>query len=108
MPPVKRTFLDPVTSDVPTLLLSGERDPVTPPVSAERAARTLKNSLSVVVPDGGHGSSGIEGAMECTDSLMSRFIETGTVKGLDTSCLAHMWRPDFVLSIEPELTRKGT
>jgi len=101
--PVDRKFLDPVVSDVPTLLLSGERDPVTPPVSAERAARTLENSLSVVVPDGGHGSFGVEGAMECTDGLMARLIETGTVKGLDTSCLARTKRPEFALRWDPEV-----
>jgi pimeloyl-ACP methyl ester carboxylesterase len=103
VPPVDRKFLNPVVSGVPTLLLSGERDPVTPPVSAERAARTLKNSLSVVVPDGGHGYFGVEGAMECTDGLIVRFIETGTVKGLDTSCLGRTKRPDFALRWDPEV-----
>lgn len=101
--PVDRKFLDPVVSDVPTLLFSGERDPVTPPSGAERAARTLKNSLSVVVPDGGHGYFGVEGAMECFDSLVVRFIEAGTVKGLDTSCLARTKRPDFALKWDPDV-----
>jgi pimeloyl-ACP methyl ester carboxylesterase len=101
--PVDRKFLDPVVSGVPTLLLSGERDPVTPPVSAERAARTLKNSLAVVVPDGGHGYFGVEGAMECVDSLMTRFIEAGTVKGLDASCLARTKRPEFALKWDPDV-----
>jgi pimeloyl-ACP methyl ester carboxylesterase len=101
--PVDRKFLDPVVSDVPTLLFSGERDPVTPPSGAERAARTLKNSLSVVVPDGGHGYFGVEGAMECFDSLVVRFIEAGTVKGLDTSCLARTKRPEFALKWDPDV-----
>jgi pimeloyl-ACP methyl ester carboxylesterase len=103
VPPADRKFLDPVVSDVPTLLFSGERDPVTPPVSAERAARTLKNSLAVVVPDGGHGYMGIEGAMECFNSLVVRFIEAGAVKGLDTSCLTRTKRPEFVLRWDPEV-----
>lgn len=103
VPPVDRKFMDPVVSGVPTLLISGERDPVTPPVSAERAARTLKNSLSIVVPDGGHGYFGIEGAIECVDSLMVRFIEAGTVKGLDTSCLGRGKRPEFALRWDPEV-----
>jgi pimeloyl-ACP methyl ester carboxylesterase len=103
VPPVDRKFLEPVVSDVPTLLISGERDPVTPPGNAERTARTLANSLSVIVPDAGHGYQGIEGAIECTDGLMERFIEAGTVKGLDTSCLARTKRPEFVLKHEPEV-----
>lgn len=104
VPPVDRAFLDPVVSDVPTLLLSGERDPVTPPGNAERAARTLKNSLHVVTPDAGHGSYGIEGALECADGLMIRFIETGTVRGLDTSCLSRLKRPAFALRRDSEVT----
>jgi len=101
--PVGREFLEPVASDVPTLLLSGERDPVTPPVNAERAARTLKNSLHVVVPDAGHGYAGIEGAAECVSGLNVRFIESGTVKGLDTSCVARTRRMAFVLKRDREV-----
>jgi pimeloyl-ACP methyl ester carboxylesterase len=104
VPPVDRSFLDPVVSDVPTLLLSGERDPVTPPGNAERTARTLKNSLHVVTPDAGHGSYGIEGALECVDGLMIRFIEAGRVQGLDTSCLSGLRRPAFALRRDPEVT----
>jgi pimeloyl-ACP methyl ester carboxylesterase len=103
VPPVSREFLDPVTSDVPTLLISGERDPVTPAAHAERAARTLKNSLHVVVPDGGHGFTGIQGANECVNNLMVRFVETGTLQGLDTSCMARTKRPDFVLRRDPDV-----
>ena len=103
VPPVDRAFLDPVVSDVPALLLSGERDPVTPPGNAERVARTLENSLHVVMPDGAHGSFGIEGAMDCETHLMAQLIETGTVKGLDTSCVARTKRPEFVLKHEPDV-----
>lgn len=96
VPPVGREFLEPVTSDVPVLLISGERDPVTPPGNAERAARTLKNSVHVVVPDAGHNYNGLEGA-ECIDDLIVRFVEAGTSKGFDTSCIAQIKRPEFLL-----------
>ena len=43
---VPRGFRDPVSSDVPVLLLSGELDPVTPPRWADDAARTLSRSQS--------------------------------------------------------------
>ncbi len=108
VPAVGREFLDPVTSGVPTLLLSGERDPVTPPGNAERAARTLQNSLQVVVPDGGHGYAGIEGANECVDSLIVQLVETGTVKGLDTSCLARAKRLEFALKRDPDVEVPAT
>lgn len=94
VPPVGRSFLEPVVSGVPVLLISGERDPVTPPGNAERVARTLRNSVQVVVPDGGHSFGGIEGA-ECVDRLIIRLVETGTVKGLDGTCLERAKRPEF-------------
>lgn len=101
-PRLGREVLDPVASDVPVLLISGERDPATPPANAERAARTLKHSLQVVVPDGGHDFEGIEGT-GCLYGLIARFVETGTVKGLDTSCLERMKRPEFALKRDPDV-----
>lgn len=101
-PRLGREVLDPVVSEVPVLLISGERDPATPPANAERAARTLKNSLQVVVPDGGHDFEGI-GGTDCLYGLIARFVETGTVKGLDTSCLERMKRPEFALKRDPDV-----
>jgi len=74
---------DAVHSDVPVLLINGERDPVTPPAFGERAARFLGDSLHVVVPFGAHG-----GDTDCVEGLQRTFLEKGAVKGLDTSCLA--------------------
>jgi pimeloyl-ACP methyl ester carboxylesterase len=46
---------EPVSSDVPLLLISGALDPITPPSVAERAGRTLSRSRHLVIPAGGHG-----------------------------------------------------
>ena len=54
-PLTDRVDRTPVTSDVPTLLLSGQFDPATPPQLAELAAETLSRSYSFVVPMAGHG-----------------------------------------------------
>jgi len=48
-------FRTPVVSDVPTLVLAGEFDPVTPPEWAGRAARHLRNATLFVFPAVGHG-----------------------------------------------------
>jgi pimeloyl-ACP methyl ester carboxylesterase len=86
----------PVVSDVPALLISGERDPATPSSNGERAARTLKRARRVVVPDGSHYLEGMQGG-DCVHGLVAAFIEAGTAEKLDTSCLARMRRPDFEL-----------
>jgi pimeloyl-ACP methyl ester carboxylesterase len=93
----------PVVSDVPALLISGERDPVTPAVNGEQVVRTLKNGLHLVIADAGHSTQGM-GGNDCLDGVMAAFIEAGTTQGLDTACVSQMRRPDFVLSFgDPEV-----
>ena len=89
-------FTEPVRSETPTLLISGERDPVTPAAWAEKVARTLPHSKSVVVPGGGHGYDG-EKNLECLDRIALAFVERGTEKGLDTSCVAGIEPVPFAL-----------
>ena len=79
---------DLVRSDVPVLLISGERDPVTPPEYADHARTHLTNSLHVMVPRGSHGGAG-----ECTDRLIEQFTERASVEGLDPSCAATHYGP---------------
>jgi pimeloyl-ACP methyl ester carboxylesterase len=68
----------------PTLLLSGELDPITPPMWAEQAAAHLPNSLQVVVPGAAHGVS----AYGCIPDVIASFVKRGVTSGLDTSCAA--------------------
>ena len=68
--PVDKT---PVASDVPTLLLSGQFDPTTPPPWADVAAATLSRSYSFVVPMGGHGV-GMD--TPCGRTLVEAFLDT--------------------------------
>lgn len=77
-------------------MLTGEWDPVTPPVNGDSVARTLPNSLHVVIPDGAHGLGGLEG-LDCVENLQTRFVETGTSKGLDTACVKNIRRRGFIL-----------
>lgn len=80
----------PVRSEVPVLLFSGERDPVTPPSYGERVAALLPNSLHVVTPHSGHGSGG-----PCSEGLILKFLDSGSVKGLDASCVRSTPLPTF-------------
>ena len=55
---VPAKYHDPVRSDVPVLIFSGEHDPVSPPGLAEETALHLSRSLHVVAPGAGHASNG--------------------------------------------------
>jgi pimeloyl-ACP methyl ester carboxylesterase len=88
-------FHEPVTSDVPVLLISGPYDPVTPPRWAEEVVKHLSRGLHVVIPDGHHGPGGLSNP-ECFSGMSAKFIERGTAEGLDTSCVSTMKPPPFV------------
>jgi len=85
-------------SNVPTLILTGQWDPVTPPIYGDTAAKHLAHSLHVVVPHGGHGFGGLTG-LDCIDNLMASFIEKGTTTGLDTSSVSSISRTGFLLKL---------
>ncbi|HJP90839.1 MAG TPA: alpha/beta fold hydrolase, partial [Pyrinomonadaceae bacterium] len=96
---IERDYGEPIRSDVPVLILTGEWDPVTPPSNGATVAKTLTNSLNIVVPHGAHGQDGLEG-IDCIDRLMVEFMERGTVKGLDTTCVQSIHRKGFALRAE--------
>ena len=87
-------YHDPVVSDKPVLVLSGELDPVTPPRWGESVARHLSNSLHVVVPGAAHGAS-IYG---CVPRLIARFLEDAGFEGLDAACVEDLRRPMYFRS----------
>ncbi len=81
----------PVRSSIPTVIVSGELDPVTPPEAGEEVARTLERAVHVVIPNGSH--SGDTGG--CLEKVLSEFVREGSVAQLDTSCIANVKRPPF-------------
>lgn len=91
---VEPAFYEPVTSSIPTLVLSGELDPVTPPVWGEQIARTLPASKHIVIPGTGHTAGGTG----CGVRIIRNFIDQGTTEGLDTSCVGLVRRPPFFVS----------
>jgi pimeloyl-ACP methyl ester carboxylesterase len=91
---VPASYYEPIISAVPTLVLSGDLDPVTPPSWGESVARHLQNSRHIVVPGTGHGAV----ATGCGARLVQEFIDRGSTDNLDTSCLEGLRRPPFFLS----------
>jgi pimeloyl-ACP methyl ester carboxylesterase len=96
---IERDYSQPVVSDVPVLILTGQWDPVTAPSNGETAARTLKNSMHIIVPHGAHGLGGLEG-LDCIDRITNEFIEGGTTKGIDTSCVQNIRRKGFAMKFQ--------
>jgi pimeloyl-ACP methyl ester carboxylesterase len=82
---IESTFRDAVQSSVPTLVMSGRRDPVTPPWSAEAVARTLTRSRLVIWPYGGHGTDGLASG-DCRASILDTFLRTADPDRLQVGC----------------------
>ncbi|MGI8898621.1 MAG: alpha/beta fold hydrolase [Pyrinomonadaceae bacterium] len=95
---IPRDYGEPVRGSAPVLILTGEWDPVTPPSNGDAVARHLPNSLHVIVPHGAHGFGGLEG-IECIERLNTEFVQSGAVKGLDTSCVKNIRRKGFSVKL---------
>lgn len=81
----------PVVSAIPTLILEGEYDPITPPSNGELAAQTLSHSYRLLFPATGHGVG--FGAL-CPTSIILAFL-TNPVQKPDSRCIASMGGLDF-------------
>lgn len=88
------SFKEPVVSDIPTLLLSGEYDPVTPPEFAEMAMETLSNAQHLVAKGQGH----IVGSRGCMPKLLAAFIKNPETE-LDTACMDNFQPPAFFINL---------
>ena len=82
-------FNDPVRSERPVLLLSGQLDPVTPPRYGAAVVRHLPNGRHLVAPGQGHNVFG----NGCAPLLMGRFIASADAKALDADCLQQLAPP---------------
>ncbi|WP_300615938.1 alpha/beta hydrolase, partial [Dokdonella sp.] len=77
-------FHEPVRSDKPVLILSGEFDPVTPPRYGEAILKGLPNGRQLVAAGQGHSVMG----RGCLPKLAARFVDTLETKALDAGCIA--------------------
>ena len=86
-------FEQPLVSEVPVLLLSGEWDPVTPPRYGERVLEGLVNGRHLVAPGQGH----IVLPRGCISRLAAEFVDGLAPAELDDSCLASLGPPPFFI-----------
>lgn len=87
-------FYAPIVSAVPTLVLSGDVDPVTPPSWGAIVAAELSHVTHLTAPFTGHGVM----TTGCGQQIVTQFIKAGSADGLDSSCLATLERPPFFVS----------
>ncbi len=97
-------YFAPVEVAVPTLLLSGELDPITPPAAGQMAAEQLANSRHLVVAGAHHGVS----FAGCASDLVVEFVRSAQHGKLRTACLQDVQPvPPFLSSAGPGLSSAG-
>jgi pimeloyl-ACP methyl ester carboxylesterase len=89
--PVPAIQKQPVISAIPTLILSGEYDPTTPPAYGKLAAQTLSKSYFFLFPGTGHG---VLGTNSCVNSMFFAFVELPN-KQPDATCMQEVGEPLF-------------
>lgn len=84
---------EPISSDIPTLVLAGEYDPITPPAWGELVAASLENATFYEFPGTGHG---VSVSNECGRELVESFLADPQSEP-DASCLATVAAPLFTV-----------
>ena len=91
-------FKAPVESDAPVLILTGEKDPITPARYVPLATPGLANHIEVIGPGQGHGMLGTG----CVPRLMAEFVDTAEPAELDVSCVERIAPfPPFISPLGP-------
>lgn len=81
-----------VRSDIPTLIVAGQYDPVTPPAWGELVAKALPQSTFVEFPGQGHGQF----VHDCPRSIRNSFLAE-PARPPDSTCVAAMGAPAWVV-----------
>lgn len=82
-----------LSSNIPSLILSGAIDPVTPERWGNVMAELMTNSLHLVAPNTGHNVAPVG----CAPDLMAQFVNQANIDGIDGSCLDKVNRPSFFI-----------
>ncbi|MDO6444571.1 alpha/beta hydrolase [Colwellia sp. 1_MG-2023] len=88
-------FYNPVTADIPTLIISGELDPVTPPSNGEYSNKTLPNSKHIIMKHSSH-TPAVSG---CAINVINEFLNKKDPNDLDESCLDEIPAESFMTGL---------
>lgn len=100
---IPKAYYDAPNSNVPTLILSGKFDPVTPPHWGDLVEKGLTRSRHIVI-EGGHHFVSLLG---CTPDIISEFIDKPiSLNTIDTNCVKNITpTPFFIDNAGPSLTQ---
>jgi pimeloyl-ACP methyl ester carboxylesterase len=93
--PLRPADNQPVVSDLPTLVVTGLFDPVTPPLYGRMAASHLVNSFYVEFDGVGHDALGND---SCANIIAERFLDDPRSPPRD-ACLGKSTPPDFLMPV---------
>jgi pimeloyl-ACP methyl ester carboxylesterase len=88
-------FGEPLRTDVPTLLLSGEADPATPARYADQVLPGFSAARHLTLAGQGHGQI----AVGCVPRLAAEFIRSASAQSLDATCVKLVQPTPFMLSL---------
>ncbi len=91
--PIDNDFHQPLATDIPTLLLSGDADPITPPEYADLAARNLQRAWLLTGERQGHGQLGVG----CMPRVIERFVANRELADGDAACFESSFVMPFFL-----------
>nr|WP_246341186.1 alpha/beta hydrolase [Simiduia aestuariiviva] len=89
-----KTHFEPVTSAIPTLALSGNLDPVTPPAWGDSTVTHLSNATHIVAEQAAH----IVAMRGCGPKLVRQFLNDPSAPLEKTDCLADLPSVTFMRS----------
>jgi pimeloyl-ACP methyl ester carboxylesterase len=87
-------YIEPVKSDLPVLMISGEVDGSSPTWFGESALKFLPNGRQLKIRYLGHQFEG-----KCLRDIFTSFIKSGSAKNLDASCTEKIRRPPFATQL---------
>jgi pimeloyl-ACP methyl ester carboxylesterase len=93
--PLDPEFREPLRSTHPTLVLSGELDPITPPSYGDLVAATQSHARHLIAPGQGHGVI----ARGCLPEIVDDFVAAGTVDDLDAECVERLAPDPFFVDL---------
>jgi len=97
-------FYQTVNADIPTLILSGQLDPVTPASNGEKSHANLPNSHHIISKNNAH----IVASTVCGIKIVNEFLEKQMPNELDESCLAEIPDASFMVGLNGAMAPNET